>query len=179
MNTLIKGLLATTIAFIGPLALASTSQKNFKFNRLHPAGLAIQLGKNIVGIAYYTNNHNSTIGFNFNPITSSKTNNSTSDTSPLFALVFARFNVPLTLHTALGFGAFYGRDFGNKNTDPYFITCNTGPYVALEYSATPHVYIGASFTPVSYTQSVNGITTTKTTTWRYLSGESAQISYRF
>ena len=183
MNILQKGILTASITLMGSVAFAggavSSSDSNTTFDRLHQSGAAVQLGTEFIGLAYYASNHKFTVGAELNPITSSKVDGSTSNTSPVSALVFSRYNMPLTSHVVVGFGAMYGREFGNKSSNKEFITTVAAPYIALEYSATPHILLAASFRPVTYVKEEDGTTGIKTTTWSYINGGSVQIAYRF
>ncbi len=176
MKTLQAVLAASTLA----ISVAASAHNNTaNFDSYHHSGVAAQLGKNMLAVAYYAPHHKYTAGIEVNPYKSIKVHTASAVNGPISAAAFARYNKPLTDRTVLGVGFMYATNLGNAKKYASFTRFMVAPYFALEYAATHHVLIGASFRPVTYSSVRTTLDTQTTKTWEFITGGSLQISYIF
>ena len=176
MKTLQAVLAASTLA-ISMAASAHNSTANF--DSYHHSGIAAQLGSDMLAVTYYAPHHKYTAGIEVNPYKSIKVHNTSAVNGPISAAAFARYNKPLTDRTVLGVGFMYSTNLGNAKKYDSFKRFVVAPYFALEYAATHHVLISASFRPVTYSSVRTDNDTRTIKVWQFITGGALQISYIF
>jgi len=148
-----------------------------EFSKLHKSGYAIQIA-NSFDIAYYTDNHEYTIGVG--GFTFDNHVNGSGSTNGLSPEIFVRKNYALTSSSVVGFGAAVGTRIGQIDSVNIENALHLKSYVFFEYAANPNVLLGASVALFDHnTYSWGGATPGATNTTTYLGGSSVQIAFLF
>jgi len=178
MNDIKKlSIIVACSALIGSVAFGS-SQDPSNSSPYRPAGFAVQLATNAASLAYYSTNDRYTTGIEINPYRHGKTTSKTGKKTTGYEVSFSAFGRRNFLmpdnRTLIGCGLLVGTGFDTDVKSSYF----AGAYLALEYRATKHVYLAASFTPLKYGKDKfkNG---SSMSGWEVGKGGAVQIAYKF
>ena len=142
-----------------------------QFSELHQSGLAIQIAGGGVDLAYYTDNHEYTVGFGGLTI-----NEGVSDET-MSPVIFARRNFAMTTNTTIGLGGSLGTKTGTMNEVDVEDAKYAKAYVFFEYAASKNILLGGSVTLAKFTSYTTG--TTDVSEKQYLGGSNVQIAVLF
>jgi len=141
-----------------------------KFSELHQSGFAIQIA-NGLDFAYYTDNHEFTVGFG------GLTINEGGSDETMSPVIFARRNFPMTTNTTLGLGGSLGTKTGTMDGVDVEDAKYAKAYVFFEYAASKNILLGGSVTLAKFTSYTTG--TTDVSEKQYLGGSNVQIAVLF
>lgn len=168
LGIIVAAVAASNIFGAGLLKDRNINQK--EFNALHQAGVAIQLADSF-DIAYYTENHEYTVGIGGLSYMDSQ------NTEIYHPTIFARKNIPLTTRLVAGLGLSLGTSAGKIDGINVEDALRVKPYVFFEYAASKHVLIGASVAAFDY--SVYTRDDVQYNSVEYLKGSNFQLAILF